>query len=50
MAHYEEEEAAGSEIWPATPKHAKTVRGDEEVALCEKLDCADGSLGQRLAW
>lgn len=50
MAHREEEEAVGSEIWPAMPKRAKSDKSDEEIAFCAKLDCIDGSMARKLAW
>ena len=50
MEHREKEEAAGKEVWPATPKHAVSERNEAEVDFCNKLDCAYSKGSEQLAW
>ncbi|EGX91794.1 iron-sulfur cluster-binding protein, rieske family domain protein [Cordyceps militaris CM01] len=49
--HYEEEQAAGAQIWPAVPRHRVSDMIQNDVDLCGKLECAANSLGSgELAW
>ncbi|KAH8647738.1 putative Rieske 2Fe-2S family protein [Xylariales sp. PMI_506] len=43
MSHHKQETAMGKEWWPAMPQSILTVRNQEEVDFCKKLDCAAGA-------
>jgi hypothetical protein len=38
MAHREEEEKVGHEIWPARPRHQKSKQTEEDESFCEGLE------------
>lgn len=40
MEHRKEEELAGHDIWPATPRHKPTDKSQEEIDFCDALDKA----------
>lgn len=50
MSHHQLEEEAGREIWPATPKHVKNSKLQEEIDFCEKLDCKCEGNAEGLEW
>lgn len=53
MEHRKDEELAGHDIWPATPKHNPTNKSKEEIDFCAGLDggtgCCKGA-GEELDW
>lgn len=53
MEHRKEEELAGHDIWPATPKHKPTDKSKEEIDFCAGLDGVTGfckGAGEELDW
>lgn len=42
MEHRKEEESAGLDIWPASPKHMTTEKSKEEMDFCAGLDNGKG--------